>query len=325
MNQVAASRKPGAGPDFLCIGMQKAGTGFFYECLQNMQSFRLPLRKEIHHFDKHGVVHAGGARLLERTAAQMKIDTSSSASMQQGFSRAKVKWPVKGKIRLAGRRHELDQPNLEFLKNFSIYVNGGAEDSAYLDLFTPYRDFLSGEITPAYSTLDSDAIEHVRELIPGVKIILCVREPIGRLWSQMNMRVRSDFLRKHERQPGQGDLEEFSHLLRSERLERMVLEPRFVNRSLATWVYQKWLDVFGEENLLVIHFQDLVGKTALVLDKTCDFLGAQRQENKKLPVNRKEKSMKIALDDERREVLQRALQEEVENFARVFEGHRDRV
>jgi hypothetical protein len=305
--------------------MQKAGTGFFYECLQNMQSFRLSLCKEIHHFDKYGSVHARGVRLLEKAALQMKIDTSSAASMQHGFASTKVKWPVKGKIQLGGRRHELDQPNLEFLKNFSIYVNGGADDGAYLDLFTPYKDYLSGEITPAYSTLDSEAIRHVHELIPAVKIILCVREPIGRLWSQMNMRVRSDFLREHKRQPGRGDLEEFSHLLRSERLQRMAHEQRFMKRSLATRVYQKWIDVFGEENLLVIHFKDLIGKTGQVLDKTCDFLGAQRQENKKLPANRKEKALKIPLDDARREVLQQALHEEVENFARVFENHRDRV
>ncbi len=283
MNQVAASRKPDAGPEFLGIGMQKAGTGFLYECLQNMHSFRLPLRKEVHHFDNYGDVHPGGARLLEKAAEQMNVDSSSTETMQQGFASKKVKWPFKGKIELAGRRLELDQPDLGFLKNFSVYVNGGAEDQAYLDLFTPYRDYLSGEITPAYSTLDSETIEHVHGLIPGVKIILCVREPVARLWSQVNMRTRSDFFKRYDRQPEAADIAEFSYLLRAEHLEQLVHQNRFLSRSLASQVYRKWIDVFGEENLLVINFKDLVGKTALVLDKTCEFLDTSKQVKKSFP------------------------------------------
>lgn len=325
MNQVSANPGADAGPHFLCIGMQKAGTGFLYECLQNMESFRLPLRKEIHHFDKYGNVHPGGVRLLEKVAAQVNVNCSSTETMLQGFTDLKVKWPKKAKFKLAGRKVEMDQPNLEFLRNFSIYVNGGAEDQAYLDLFSPYRDFINGEITPAYSTLDSEAVEHIHGLIPGLKIILCVREPVSRLWSQMNMRIRSDFQKEHGRSPRPTDIDAFSHMLRAQRLGRLVNQNRFLNRSLATQVYRRWVDVFGEENLLVINFRDLIGKTAEVLDKTCDFLGAPIQKNKILPTNRKEKAMKISLDDERREVLQQVLHDEIESFGELFDNHPDRI
>ena len=114
-------------------------------------------------------------------------------------------------------------------------------------------------------------------------------------------------------------------MLRAQRLGRLVNQNRFLSRSLATQVYHRWVDVFGKENLLVINFRDLVGKTAEVLDKTCDFLGAPIQENKILPPNRKEKAMKISLDDERREVLQQVLRDEIESFAGLFDNHPDRI
>ena len=137
-----------------------------------MQSFRLPLRKEIHHFDKYGIVHHGGPRLLEKVAAQVKLGVQRPEDLQRAFDKLKVRWPVKHKFKLAGRNFLLDQTHLEFLRKFCTYVDGGAEDQAYLDLFTPYSQFVTGDITPAYSTLDSEGIQRIQALIPEVKIIL---------------------------------------------------------------------------------------------------------------------------------------------------------
>ena len=39
------------GPDFICIGMQKAGTGWAYDQLQYHPDFWMPPVKEIHYLD----------------------------------------------------------------------------------------------------------------------------------------------------------------------------------------------------------------------------------------------------------------------------------
>src|SRR3954463_14128656 len=40
------------GPDFLCVGAQKAGTGWLYEQLRNHPDFWMPPVKELHYFDR---------------------------------------------------------------------------------------------------------------------------------------------------------------------------------------------------------------------------------------------------------------------------------
>lgn len=313
------------GPDFLCIGMQKAGTGFIYECLQNMDGFRMPLRKEIHHFDKHGQVHPRGVQLLERLARRARLEAGSAEIMHRSFQQLKARrfWPKK--IRLEGRNIVLDPLNVEFLKKFSHYVSSGAGDQEYLDLFSPYQAYLTGDVTPAYSTLETDAVRKVHDLLPATKIILCVREPVSRLWSQLNMRARREFKARHNRPPKQTDMDEFNKLLAEARLSKLVHGDNFMKRSRATRVYEKWIDVYGEENLLVINFEDLISKTDTVLDKTADFLGAKSQQSKTIPTNKKEDALKIRIDDSRRELLESVLADELVNYVSIFQQHRDRI
>ena len=45
---------PGAGPDFICIGAQKAGTTWLYWQLAAHPDFWMPPRKEIHYFNERG-------------------------------------------------------------------------------------------------------------------------------------------------------------------------------------------------------------------------------------------------------------------------------
>ena len=55
---------PGAGPDFLCIGAQKAGTTWLYEQLASHPDFWMPPRKELHYLNERG--HAPFKRRLRR-------------------------------------------------------------------------------------------------------------------------------------------------------------------------------------------------------------------------------------------------------------------
>ena len=313
------------GPDFLCVGMQKGGTGFIYECLQNLDSFRMPMRKEIHYFDRLGEIQPGGIRFLRGVSRKLGSNAWCSEDLVDFFQNLKPRWFLKRKI-MAGRAvHRIDAKNILFLKKFSLFVHHGPNDQAYQDLFSPYSNYMTGDITPGYSRLGIDEIRRVRELLPGVKIIISVREPVARLWSQLNMGARRQFKEEYNRAPRQSDIKVFDALLSPDRLVELVKNDRYMSRSMATEVYRKWGEVYGQENILIVNFEDLIRRTELVLDKIFELLEVPAQRDIKIPLNIKEKTLKIELDDVRRDIVESALGDELYNFDRAFREHKDRV
>lgn len=57
----------------------------------------------------------------------------------------------------------------------------------YKSIFEPGKDKKTGDITPAYSTLTCNQVANVYRLMPNTKIVLLMRNPIDRAWSQMKM------------------------------------------------------------------------------------------------------------------------------------------
>ena len=94
---------------------------------------------------------------------------------------------------------------------------------------------------------------------------------------------------------------------------------------MTTEVYHKWVTVFGEDNLLVVNFDDLTRRTSKVLDKISLLFELPPQRAKSIPGNKKENSLKIRIDDERRGILSSVLGDEVVKFHQLFDSHKDRV
>ncbi len=84
-----------------------------------------------------------------------------------------------------------DERDASFLEDMN---NLGAR--FYLDLDSYGRLFchkgplLSGDISPAYSTLTDEIIERVVNYFPNLKVIFLARDPVERAWSQLSMGVR---------------------------------------------------------------------------------------------------------------------------------------
>jgi hypothetical protein len=66
----------------------------------------------------------------------------------------------------------------------------------YLDLesygwlFCHKGALLSGDTSPAYSTLNDEIIERVVDRFPELKVIFLARDPVERAWSQLSMGMR---------------------------------------------------------------------------------------------------------------------------------------
>lgn len=60
----------------------------------------------------------------------------------------------------------------------------------YAARFAPAGGRLAGEITPGYSALPPYRIRRVRALLPEARVLLLLRDPVDRAWSQLGMDAR---------------------------------------------------------------------------------------------------------------------------------------
>jgi sulfotransferase family protein len=152
------------GPDFLCIGAQKAGTGWLYEQLREHSDFWMPPLKELHYFDR-----LGRARALPAGKKRDRLETA--------------------------RKSARDERDLRFLDAMQILSNQAQVDlPAYAALFGSKGSLLSGDITPGYSILPDETIDQIISYFPALKVIFIARDPVERAWSQLSMWVRNGLI-----------------------------------------------------------------------------------------------------------------------------------
>lgn len=133
----------------------------------------------------------------------------------------------------------------------------------YARRFRPAGERRAGEITPAYSLLPVERIRFIRQVMPGVRLIYLLRNPIDRAWSQAQMEVVRPRL-ELGLPIGQ------DAIIRSLRSER--------NRSRGAYLenIDRWLSVFPPEHLFVGFFDDLVERPELLLTGILRHVGADQ-------------------------------------------------
>lgn len=148
------------GPDFICIGAQKAGTGWLYDQLRSHPDFWMPPLKELHYFDRAG-----------RSAREMR-----------GTSGDRIELARKG------ARDDRDIYFLDMLER--LRAEPQVNLAGYAVLFSAKGMLVSGDITPGYSGLENALIKQITDRLRGARIIFFARDPVERAWSQLSMWVR---------------------------------------------------------------------------------------------------------------------------------------
>lgn len=143
--------------DFLCIGAQKAGTTWLVANLKSHPKvWTPPFIKELHYFD---AVHLGYGKkgLLN--------------SYRKRGARMIEKFP--------DRKEYFDRivdPGFAFT------------DEWYRHIFSiAGKRMKKGECSPLYCALDEVGVDHVKKLMPAVKLIYMVRDPFDRTMSSFRM------------------------------------------------------------------------------------------------------------------------------------------
>ena len=157
-------------PDFIGIGAQKAGTTWLGRNLQAHPEVWMPRLKEVHYFDEKIHEPRNAARRFAR-----KIFGGAAANRR---------W--RSQVRHRTKRH-LKSFSMRDLREDLRYYAGVPDEDWYASLFEPGAGRTVGEITPAYSTLEREAVARVHRLAPDAKIIFMMRNPMERVWSQTVM------------------------------------------------------------------------------------------------------------------------------------------
>ena len=150
--------------------------------------------------------------------------------------------------------------------------NGGPDISRHPDLFermvNTYKEVFEGrgshvcgEISPNYCVLPPDIIEKIREINPGLKSFMIVRDPIDRSFSQMKLQL----FYKEGIKPG-----EFKHLTADRFLEYLGQKEYYNDYEHH---YDAWTSVFPPDQLLILDFEDISRRPANFLGKIADHLG----------------------------------------------------
>lgn len=129
--------------------------------------------------------------------------------------------------------------------------------SIYRSIFAPLGGGVTGDITPGYATLDDALVREIARSFPSVRILLVLREPISRLWSQARL------MEAATGSPNTSNLEAFRHFCRLEGV---------VARSFQSRVYERWYAAFGER-IHLLFFDDLCNSPEVYFRDVCRILG----------------------------------------------------
>jgi hypothetical protein len=216
--------------DFLGIGAQKAGTGWLYQNLRRHPQVWFPLVKEVHFFDSVHLRSGGRQRQVKQTIAS-RLDALDRSLLPEFFKRGEREY-----------LHRLLDKGL--LRT----------DDWYRLLFSaaPSRK-KAGEITPRYCAIGATGIAHVKRLLPDVRLIYVVRDPLERSLSSLRM-----VLERNDVPPA--------------RQRRIARHPRFLDRGNYSEHVPLWDAAFGDR-VLYLPFGWVKSEPEKLLRRVEDFLG----------------------------------------------------
>lgn len=233
-------------PDFLGIGAQRGGSSWLYRVLSHHPRVWMPPVKEIHYFDKPRVGERTDAFLGKQGLVRVRdyVTGDTFRTTGDGFW-SNLRWDA---------HYVLGRRNLDW----------------YVDLFRPHPDQITGEITPAYGTLEESRVREIRNYNPDLRALLILRDPIARAWSS----VVNNLGKKMRRNIARVDLAEIYQRIDS---------PGFQHRCDYARTVRIWQSVLGRENLFIGYMEEIKVDPAALFDRICDFLSIERASAEVLP------------------------------------------
>jgi hypothetical protein len=273
-------------PQFIGIGAQRSGTTWLYSNLRRHQDFSLPFQKEIHYFDR-----APG------------YPSPNLFSKKHFISR--LPDPDFRRVLVREIRKSLEIKSFTRLKWFLKYYCSTVSDQWYLSLFDGLEG-ITGEITPSYSILDRTDIERIHRLIPDVRLVFLIRDPVQRALSAYR------FLAGTGRIDVSTDVGEIIRFMDS---------PLQETRGKYLLTIENYLAVFGPGRLFLAFFDAIVEQPLQLMDGFCEFIGATPVKKVDKVNERVKKSQDIFIPDAVQRYLVEKYHHDIQALSERFGGY----
>ena len=264
-------------PDFLCIGAQKAGTTWLHENLSAHPGIWLPPVKELHYFDQ---------LYVDTPGHQQAADERRREKAKQVLARAGADGSVESRVA-------------------ELIATGTVSDDWYGSLFAFAPPASScGEITGAYALLPSEGVDHIVRLMPAVKILFLIRDPIDRAWAHVQMLYRRGS----------------PHAQRQFKpLATLEIDPRVLARSTYSATLRTYRARIDERSIWIGDFDRVVTDPGGLLRSVCAFLGVEFDERHFPDMHRKvHAGLARDMDAAAYERLRAALEPEYDELAEIL-------
>jgi|GEM_PF-3926880 len=240
------------GPDFICVGPHKTGTGWLYSTLNQHKEIFPVTEKEIRYYTK--------------------LDYSKKkAGVYLGRIKRAVQWLTVGRLRQFAKyvfRKEFWKNRKtwwRFLKYEIRLILLPYTLASYKKLVSGPEHLISGDISPSYATMDLSTIRKIKEDFPNVKIILLIREPLSRVWSHVKMKL---------------DMKRLPHT--EQNIDWVLANYAFTDeyKLYPGTVMKNWTETFEDEHLFVGYYNELIQDPCSFYQRICGFLGISQDINK---------------------------------------------
>ncbi len=282
-----SNRSTTYGPDFIGIGAQKTGTTWLHYRLSELPDFSFPPIKEIHYFDR-------------------RKKYPSPNYLSETYLRDRIKnlhWVKKSINSLIV---ELGKFNFDkFIWHYKWFFSDYTDDW-YLSLFDS-TDKITGEISPSYSILDKSDIRKIYKLIPNVKIIFLIRNPIYRAWSHYRFQLRYNHTQNHT----ENSIEDILNFFKKDSQE---------HRSDYIRTIDNYATYFSDDQILIGFFDAIKDDPHNLLSEIVDFLGGEKVHiNKSVKIKEKKNiSPKMDMPREIEVHLKNKYEQLIKNLAERF-------
>jgi len=236
-------------PNFLGIGAQKSGTSWLYQNLRRHPNLWMPPVKELHYFDRSPTYPSSSRLASKRLSSRLFGKKTHDLEARKS---------LKSELYNIFRQSNWHQLRWKFRFLFGKY-----DDNWYASLFKEGRNKIKGEITPSYSVLDSCDVEHIHKLMPEVKIIFIIRNPIDRTWSHFRFNNKRLKIKEFQTLP------EF---------KKFVNSPSVTLKGDYVRTINIWQSYFSENQFFIGFYDDIKDNPRGFMLRILEFLGAEASE-----------------------------------------------
>ena len=223
-------------PNFFIIGVVKGGTTSLYNYLQQHSDVYFSPIKETNFFSRFDIDES---KLIKEYASDIKID------LKKYFAN--------------GMKEVVHIAHIKNIKDYNL-------------LFSRVKnEKVIGEISNSYA-ICLHAVEEINKFNPNAKLLIMLRNPISRIWSQylMNLRegkaLEEDFIKEIEKDFEKED-------------KGWGVNHQYLELGLYYEQIQRVFKYFPKEQFKIMFFEDYVKNTENVIHEICNYLEIDPNQN----------------------------------------------